>query len=95
MKNALIFLLQFAALIFFIFWFTDRTIDCDKIPKGERYKYAIISIDSNKCVKMSENEIKDSLIEEQEEKIEELQEKLLYTEAERDWAINEIEENDL
>lgn len=93
MREVFLFICGFLVVFSFLMWFTDKSVSCDSIPAGERYKYARMSVNSDKCVMMSESEIKNSLIEAQREKIEDLQEKLLYTEAERDWAIVEMEEN--
>ena len=93
MREVFLFICGFLVVFSLLMWFTDNSVSCDKIPAGERYNYARVSVNSDKCVMMSESEIKDSLLEAQREKIEDLQEQLLYTEAERDWAILEMEEN--
>lgn len=91
MREVFLFICGFLVVFSLLMWFTDNSVSCDSIPAGERYKYARMSVGSDKCVMMSESEIKNSLIEAQREKIEDLQEKLLYTEAERDWALVEKE----
>ena len=42
--------------------------DCSKIPEDQRYKYAIMSDNPNKCVKMSGKELQEIRIQEIEEK---------------------------
>lgn len=91
MREIFLFICGFLVVFSLLMWFTDNSVSCDSIPVGERYKYARMSVGSDKCVMMSESEIKNSLIEAQREKIEDLQEKLLYTEVERDWALVEKE----
>lgn len=82
---------------FLVFWgvfvvLSDKTIECDKIPSGERYKYARL-INTNKCVMMSKSEIYQSRIDELEEEKTDLKYKNKELETERDWAFMELEEN--
>lgn len=67
MKKVIIFVFCFACVLCGIFWFTDNTIDCAKIPQEQMYKYAKLSGQTNKCVMLSETEIKENLLDEQEE----------------------------
>lgn len=57
----------FACALYCIFWFTDNTIDCAKIPQEQIYKYAKLGDQPDKCVMLSEMEIKENLFDEQEE----------------------------
>lgn len=56
MKKVIIFVFCFACVLCGLFWFTDNTIDCAKIPQEQMYKYAKLSGQTNKCVMLSETE---------------------------------------
>ena len=51
------------------------TVDCDKIPKNQKYKYAVLSDNEKKCVRLSNKEIRENEMERLEEENAELKEK--------------------
>lgn len=76
MKDVLIGSIAILIVLLIAVFAADKTIDCDKIPKNQRYKYAVLSDNIKKCVRMSDKEIRENRIEELQEENEELKQKL-------------------
>lgn len=67
MKDVLIGSIAILTVLLIAIFAADKTIDCDKIPKNQRYKYAVLSDNMKKCVPLSKKEIEEL---EEEENIE-------------------------
>ena len=76
MKDVFVGSVALIIVLLFVIFAADKTIDCDKIPQNQRYKYAVLSDNIKKCVRMSDKEIRENRIEELEEENEDLKAKL-------------------